>query len=172
VALADVLAPGLRVVLAGTAPRRPFLPHVHHYAGRGNLFWLLLHESGLTPERLRPEDDATLPRFGIGLIDLLKTREPDEEGRLVDRYHPAAFVAKLRAARPGAVAFVSATAANAFARSTGSRGLPPAPWGPTPWQVAGRPAFVLPGPSGANNGMPLALRVALWRDLADFLETL
>ena len=30
--------------------------------------------------------------------------------------------------------------------------------------------FVLPGPSGANNGMPLALRTALWADLADFLE--
>jgi TDG/mug DNA glycosylase family protein len=40
------------------------------------------------------------------------------------------------------------------------------------WPVAGRPAFVLPGPSGANNGMPLPLRIALWRDLADFLETI
>ena len=36
--------------------------------------------------------------------------------------------------------------------------------------AAGRPAFVLPGPSGANNGMHLPLRIALWRDLADFLE--
>ena len=32
--------------------------------------------------------------------------------------------------------------------------------------------MILPGPSGANNGMPLPLRIALWRDLADFLETL
>ena len=40
------------------------------------------------------------------------------------------------------------------------------------WPVAGRPAFVLPGPSGANNGMPLPLRIALWTDLVDFLDTL
>jgi TDG/mug DNA glycosylase family protein len=38
--------------------------------------------------------------------------------------------------------------------------------------VAGRPAFVLPGPSGANNGMPLPLRIALWSDLADFVDSL
>ena len=37
--------------------------------------------------------------------------------------------------------------------------------------MAGVPGFVLPGPCGANNGMSLALRTALWSDLADFLET-
>ena len=29
----------------------------------------------------------------------------------------------------------------------------------------------VPGPSGANNGMPLPLRIALWGDLVDFLDT-
>ena len=43
-------------------------------------------------------------------------------------------------------------------------------YGELSWTAAGRPAFVLPGPSGANNGMHLPLRIALWRDLADFLE--
>lgn len=68
------------------------------------------------------------------------------------------------------MAFTSKAAAQCYARGAG---LPlPHDWGPTPWDVARRPGFVLPGPSGANNGMALPLRIALWSDLADFLETL
>ena len=51
------------------------------------------------------------------------------------------------------------------------RRLGRAPWGPTPWDVGERTGFVLPGPSGANNGMPRPVRIALWRDLADYLAT-
>lgn len=68
------------------------------------------------------------------------------------------------------MAFVSKTAAGSYARAAGRRR--PQRYGEVSWSVAGRPAFVLPGPSGANNGMPLPLRIALWRDLADFLESL
>jgi TDG/mug DNA glycosylase family protein len=66
------------------------------------------------------------------------------------------------------VAFVSKTAATWYARGAGQR--LPHRYGELDWTVAGVPGFVLPGPSGANNGMPLALRNALWGDLADFLE--
>jgi TDG/mug DNA glycosylase family protein len=65
-------------------------------------------------------------------------------------------------------AFVSKAAAATYARVAGRR--TPHDYGELPWAVVDRPAFVLPGPSGANNGMPLPLRIALWRDLADFLD--
>ena len=68
------------------------------------------------------------------------------------------------------MAWVSKTSATTYARVSGRRA--PRDYGPAPWTVAGVPAFVLPGPSGANNGMPVPVRLALWRDLADFLETL
>lgn len=67
------------------------------------------------------------------------------------------------------MAFVSKTAASAYARAAGER--QPQDYGALSWTVEGIPAFVLPGPSGANNAMPLPLRIALWRDLLDFLET-
>lgn len=162
----DILATGLRVVIAGTIATRHRAEHEHYYAGVGNHFWLLLHESGLTPRRLRPEEDYLLPTYGIGLTDLVRLSERDETPR-VDL---AAFVARLSAAAPRAVAFVSKTAASSYARAAGER--MPRDYGPLWWDVAGAPAFVLPGPSGANNGMPLPLRIAMWRDLADFLETL
>jgi TDG/mug DNA glycosylase family protein len=161
VPLADILGPGLRVVIVGTIAARDRAEREHYYAGRGNAFWLLLHESGLTPRRLEPDEDHALPRFGIGLTDLVA----DNAG-----FDTPALLGALAAAAPDAVAFVSKTAASCYARAAGER--LPRGYGELSWAVAGRPAFVLPGPSGANNGMPLPLRIALWRDLADFLGTL
>lgn len=168
--LADHLRPGLRAVLTGIAPAGPPQLHRRYYAGRGNAFWALLHESGLVPEQLGPEDDERLPGYGLGLTDLAKSVVAGPDGGVTVRYDVAALDAKIAAVRPLAVAFVSKTAAQAYAR--GARLPLPHEWGATGWDVAGRPGFVLPGPSGANNGMPLPLRIALWRDLADFLETL
>jgi TDG/mug DNA glycosylase family protein len=161
VSLADILAPGLRVVIAGTIAARHRAEREHYYAGPGNQFWVLLHESGLTPRRLEPVEDEDLLGYGIGLTDLVGTPTG---------FDLAGFDAAIRAAAPEALAFVSKTAAACYARAAGERA--PRSYGALSWPVAGVPAFVLPGPSGANNGMPLPLRIALWRDLADFLESL
>jgi double-stranded uracil-DNA glycosylase len=164
----DVLQPGLRVVIAGTRSiDRPIATPLW-YAGAGNQFWYLLRASGLTPRRLDPEEADLLPGFGVGLIDLLFGPDPTDATRRAALI--GGFQRAIRRNRPAAVAFVSKTAASAYARAVGQRA--PRGYGPVPWLVAGRPGFVLPGPSGANNGMPLPLRTALWRDLADFLEAL
>ncbi|HEV7203424.1 MAG TPA: mismatch-specific DNA-glycosylase [Jatrophihabitans sp.] len=163
--LQDILGPDLRVVIVGTIAAWHRAEHEHYYAGSGNNFWLLLHESGLTPERLTPAEEHRLRDFGIGLTDLVRTErsEPGEP----PRFDVAGLHRTLRAAAPPAVAFVSKTAAASYARATRQR--LPRDYGELPWTVDGTPAFVLPGPSGANNGMPLPLRIALWRDLGDFL---
>lgn len=165
--LDDIVEPGVRVVIAGTIAQWHRTEREHYYATPGNRFWTLLHASGLVPCVLRPEQDHLLPSHGVGLTDLVCTRRsrPGEP----PAFDLAGFVAVIRHADPRAVAFVSKTAAASYARCAGERA--PREFGPVPWTVADRPAFVLPGPSGANNGMPLPLRIALWRDLADFLET-
>jgi TDG/mug DNA glycosylase family protein len=165
--LADILGPGLRLVITGTIAAWDRAEREHYYATPGNVFWLLLHASGLTPRRLEPEDDHLLPEFGIGLTDLVRT-EHARRG-VAPVFDLRSFHRALSVAVPSVVAFVSKTAAAAYARAAGQR--QPRGYGELPWQVAGRSAFVLPGPSGANNGMPLPLRIAMWRDLADFLET-
>lgn len=163
-----LLAPGLRAVLVGTIGRGR-LPS-QYYAGVGNRFWELLHLSGLTPERLGPDRAEQLLSHGLGLTDLVLERvhPPGREPETVVHREP--FDRTVQAVAPQVVAFVSKTAATWYARGSGER--LPHRYGDLDWTVAGRPAFVLPGPSGANNGMSLALRTALWTDLADLLDHL
>lgn len=161
-----LLRPGLRVIIAGTVGRghRPPRP----YAGPGNRFWELLHAGGLVTERLDPERAERLPELGVGLTDLVieRVQRVGHEPEIL--IHRGPFDAAIRWVAPQVVAFVSKTAATWYARGAGQR--LPRGYGELDWTVAGVPGFVLPGPSGANNGMPLALRTALWGDLADFLE--
>ncbi len=157
--LPPILRPGLRAVLVGTRGQSGSPHRLHYYDGPGNSFWALLFDSGLTPVRLEPAEDDRLPDFGLGLTDLVYRDGSAEVARLHGQ---------LRHSVPRVVAFVSKSAAGAYASVTRQRR--PRGYGPLSWPVAGRPAFVLPGPSGANNAMPLGLRAAMWRDLADFIE--
>jgi TDG/mug DNA glycosylase family protein len=164
--LPDLVAPGLRVIIAGTIAAWDRTAWLHYYDGPGNKFWVLLHESGLVPELLAPEQDERVLECGVGLTDLVRT-EPSPRGE-PPRFDVAGFIRLIRRNRPRALAFVSKTAASSYARAAGERA--PRGYGPLSWSVTGVRAFVLPGPSGANNGMPLPLRIALWGDLADYLQ--
>lgn len=163
-----LLRPGLPLVIAGTVGRgrRP----ARYYAGPGNRFFELLQASGLVPERLDPDHVDRLPDLGVGLTDLVteRVRLPGREPEAVIYWRE--LDRAITEVGPTVVAFVSKTAATWYARGVGHR--LPKDYGEQPWTVAGVPAFVLPGPSGANNGMSLALRLALWTDLADFLDHL
>jgi double-stranded uracil-DNA glycosylase len=158
--LPDILRRGLRAVLIGTRGRSGSPHGLHYYDGPGNHFWTLLHESGLTPDRLEPAEDERVLQYGLGLTDLVYR---DGVADL------AGLHAKIRRCRPTVVAFVSKTAAASYASVAHQR--QPRGYGALSWPVAGRPAFVLPGSSGANNAMPIALRAAMWRDLSDFIES-
>ena len=80
--LPDYLQPDLRLVIVGFNPGSRSAEIGHYYAGRGNLFWPLLYESGLIPEPLTYADDARVLEFGIGLTDLVKTLDPIVFGSL------------------------------------------------------------------------------------------
>jgi len=70
--LPDLLASGLGLVIVGTAPGRTSAKRRVYYAGPGNRFWRTLHEVGLTPIELRPDEYARLLDYGVGLTDLAK----------------------------------------------------------------------------------------------------
>lgn len=155
--LPDIVAPGLRVLLCGSAAGAVSAARGMPYAGPGNRFWRTLFEVGLTPELLTPERAAELLDHGIGLTDLCKTasgsdavlpRGADDVERLrasVERY------------RPGVVAFVGKRAAQVAFDDRGVR------TGRQPRTFAGREAWVVPSTSG------LAVRywdIRPWQDLA------
>ena len=65
--LTDILAPNLIAVFVGTNPGIRTAARGHAYAHPSNQFWKLLHSSGCTDERLRPEQDVELPaRYLLG----------------------------------------------------------------------------------------------------------
>ena len=70
--LPDLLAAGLDLVIVGTAAGLTSAECRCYYAGIGNRFWHTLHEIGLTPIVLRPDEYGRLLHYGIGLTDLAK----------------------------------------------------------------------------------------------------
>ena len=161
--LPDVAAPGLRLVVVEAAVGECAFERGHHYAGRGDAFWQLLHQSGATPRLLRPDEEDELPAYGIGLLSLVKVG-----GASFDVH---ALVDRIESCRPRLVAFNGKVPAAAVARSSGHArpGL-----GAQPWTVGGSGVFVLPSSSGANrrasyDGRPT--RLEWWQELAERMRT-
>jgi double-stranded uracil-DNA glycosylase len=142
----DVLGPGLQVLFCGINPSLRSAEVGHHFARPGNRFWPALHLAGFTPRRLRPEEDGELPRFGVGLTNLVDrpTRTAAELSGDELRAGVADLAALASAWKPGVVAVLGVTAFRlAFGR-------PRAGLGPQPETIGGQPVWVLPNPSGLN----------------------
>src|SRR3982750_3688104 len=104
-----LVPPEPAIVFCGMAGAESSKTRKHYYASPGNNFWECLHLSGLTPRRLRPDEDRSIVDHGLGLTDLVGhwDHEPGrgwvEIDRLVaavERWEPAflAFTAKGTAA--------------------------------------------------------------------------
>jgi double-stranded uracil-DNA glycosylase len=158
--LPDVLAPNLKVVFCGTAAGTKSAQVGAYYAGRGNKFWRILHETGLTPRLLAPQEFRTLPQYGLGLTDLVKHTFGSDLSLQKSDFDVAGFRERILSAAPRIVAFNSKEAAKAYyGRKTVSYGLQPDKLGDTA-------IFVLPSTSGAANGVWDATH---WHELAAFV---
>jgi TDG/mug DNA glycosylase family protein len=164
--LSDILAPNLKVVFCGTAVGEGSAARGHYYSKSGNSFWVLLHEAGFTPRQLRPEEDAQLPDYGIGMTDLVKeTAQSHDKGLDFGKAHSVA--SHIERFAPTWVAFNGKTAGAAAAKALGfdKPGL-----GVAPWRIGTSQVFVLPSSSGANRGTKgldgRSARVEWWAELA------
>lgn len=166
--LPDILAENLRAVIVGTAVGDASASRGHYYAGPGNDFWKLLYESGLAPTLLMPEDDRSLPSYGIGLSDLNKTLAQSHDRGL--HFDAPALLKRMLAIQPRWVAFHGKTAANAYARAFD---YPRPGLGRQAWKVGLSDVFVLPQSSGANrrndyDGRPS--RLLWWTEFAELIR--
>lgn len=157
--LPDVLRPGLRLVICGSAAGAVSAARGAYYAGPGNRFWRILAATGLTPHPLEPGAFRTLPEYGIGLTDMVKTASGSDAQLPRDANDVEGFIARIRLLRPRLVAFNGKRAAAVF------YGLPSAALG---YGLAAPyadfpPVWVLPSTSGAASG---AWSEAPWRQLA------
>ena len=69
--LADVIAPGLRVLFCGINPGLMSAATGHHFARPGNRFWPALHRSGFTPRQLLPAEQLELLDYGLGVTNVV-----------------------------------------------------------------------------------------------------
>lgn len=158
----DLLAPGLKVVFCGTALGRVSAEKRAYYANPGNFFWRALHEAGLTPQRIKPQDYACLLDYGIGLTDLCKAHFGNDNQLPLGALDAAALRAKIELYQPGVLAFTSKTGASVFLNRPTGR----IPLGFQPEQIGRTRLCVLPSPSGQAR---VYWSPKAWQDLADAL---
>jgi TDG/mug DNA glycosylase family protein len=156
-----VIAPGLDVLFCGINPSLMSAERGHHFARPGNRFWPALHGSGFTPRLLSPDEDATLPSYGLGITNLVDrpTRAADELSADELKAGGDALGNLAREYEPAVIAVVGLSAWRTVHAS------PKAGIGLQPETVGGRPAWVLPNPSGLNAHYQLPDLVRLFAEL-------
>lgn len=146
--LPDLLRPGLRLVVCGTAAGAVSAAKGAYYAGPGNRFWPILAHTEMTPRLLRPDEFPLLLGFGIGLTDMAKTVSGADVDLPAHAFDRARLLARMTEIRPGCLAFNGKkAAAMALGRPTGLL-----PYGLLPDVPGWPPVVVLPSTSGAASG--------------------
>ncbi|KAL2757035.1 hypothetical protein ACRALDRAFT_2073267, partial [Sodiomyces alcalophilus JCM 7366] len=107
--LSDSLGPNLLILFVGLNPGIRTAQTGHAYAHPSNLFWKLLHSSGITDRLLPASLHATLPhRYTLGLTNIV-SRPTRHGGELRPAELDAGFAAledKVRRCRPEVVCLV------------------------------------------------------------------
>lgn len=159
--LPDVIGPGLEVLFCGINPSLMSYERGHHFARPGNRFWPALHGSGFTPRLLSPSEDGLLPSLGLGITNVVDrpTRAASELSAAELRSGAEALDALVERWAPRVVAVVGLQAwRTGFGEKDASVGLQSR-------SVGGRPAWVLPNPSGLNAHYQLPDLVRLFGEL-------
>jgi double-stranded uracil-DNA glycosylase len=155
--LQDLLRPGLRVVFCGTAPSTRSAAIGAYYAGPGNKFWRTIHNVGLTPRLLAPEEWRSLDALDIGFTDLVKRHSGMDKDLPKDAYDAERVRASIERHQPATLAFNGKAAAKEFF------GRGSVDYGPQGEPIGRTALWVLPSTSGAASG---AWSIDPWQALA------
>ena len=161
--LPDVIAPGLDVLFCGINPSLVSAERGHHFARPGNRFWPALHLAGLTLRRLTPEEDGELPRYGLGVTNIVDrpTRAAAELTREELRAGGVVLAELVARYRPRTLAVLGITAWRvAFERPRAALGLQPE-------RIGGARTVAVPNPSGLNAHHQLPDLARLYAQLRD-----
>ena len=181
--LQDVLEPGLICIFVGTNPGVRTATAGHAYAHPSNLFWKLLHSSGCTDVRLRPEQDVDLPRlYSMGNTNIVE--RPSKDAGELSKAETAAgtpiLEEKVRKFRPEAVCIVGKGIWEAIWRWRYKRELKKDEF-KYGWQDdrekmgaeedwAGAPVFVATSTSGLSASLKPPEKEAIWKPFGEFVQ--
>jgi TDG/mug DNA glycosylase family protein len=161
--LPDMLAPGLRLVICGTAPGTVSAQRKAYYAFPGNKFWPTLALVGLTPRQLAPHEYPELLRFGIGLTDLVKDQAGSDAALRFEPANRPRLEQVVLQYQPALLCFNGKRAATEY---LGSRRVE---YGLHAARIGATPIFIAPSTSG------LAVRswdLRMWEELAAMVRAL
>jgi TDG/mug DNA glycosylase family protein len=144
--VADLLAPGLKVLFCGINPSLYSAAVGHHFSRPGNRFWPVLHAAGFTGRRLHPSEQRELLAAGFGLTNLVSRATASADELTAEELVRGARLLKRKVARcrPAVVAFLGVTAYRT------ALGCPRAGLGRQAEALAEAAVWVLPNPSGLN----------------------
>ena len=114
--LPDIITEGLAVVFCGINPGMTAAAAGHHFAGRGNRFWRVIHLAGFTAEELLPQNDRTIleHRCGLTVVVDRPTARADQLSAKEFVVAAAHFEQKIRRYAPRFVAFLGKAAFSAL----------------------------------------------------------
>lgn len=159
--LADIIAGHLDVLFCGINPGLTAAATGHHFTGRSNRFWQVIHLAGFTPMEISPQDDRAILRYRCGVTAVVKrpTARADMLSRAEFEAAAADFKRKIAHCAPRFVAFLGKAA---FCGLSGQRDIA---WGLQPALMEGAAIWVLPNPSGRNRAFRLDQLVQAYRRL-------
>ena len=159
--LPDILGHGLRVIFCGINPGIDAAAAGHHFLGRGNRFWPVLHLAGFTPYQVAPENDQSVLDFGLGLTAAVArpTARAEQIRKAEFSDAAASLMDKVKHFQPYSLAFLGKAA---YSGMTGQRDLS---WGEQPASFAGARVWILPNPSGLNRAFTKVQLVEAYGEL-------
>lgn len=192
--LQDILTENLICVFVGTNPGIRTATAGHAYAHPSNSFWKLLHSSGCTDRRCKPDEDVDLPRlYAMGNTNIVErpTKDAAELSKAEMADGTPVLDAKFRKFKPEAVCIVGKGIWEAIWRYR--YGRPPKPaefeWGwqdekenmgkseegveevgpdGKPWK--GARVFVTTSTSGLSASLKPAEKEAIWRPFGEWVK--
>ncbi len=155
--LPDLLRPGLRLVVCGSAASAASARAAAYYAGPQNRFWSTLHEVGLTPRLLAPAEYRELLQYGIGLTDIVKSQAGSDRDIRPSAGDAPALRERIARVAPAMLCFNGKRPAQQLL------GRAAVDYGLLPERLAAVRLFVAPSTSAAARGH---WSIDPWRELA------
>jgi len=140
--LPDILNDGVRLLICGYNPGPQSARNGHYFFNPTHRFWTTINEVGLTPRVLSPYNDRELPKYGIGLTDLMK-ESTHGDGRMPTDHDRNILCAKVERYKPEFLVLLGKKTAKGFL------GLIP-DWGFMTESIEGTKMIMAPDPSPAN----------------------
>lgn len=159
--LTDIITNNLTVIFCGINPGLKSDWDGHHFSGRSNRFWKVLHKTGFTPHEIEAIHDTSILDFGYGLTTAVAraTSRADELSKEEFDQSLEIFKTKMTTFQPKYIAFLGKAAYKAFS------GKKEIMWGPQQENLCGAKVWVLPNPSGLNRGFTIENLVHAYAEL-------